>query len=218
MKPLGIITMCFPHVDEQTRYILQSVMEEAENFGDFTERLCQKVSSESPTMLAEYFACYFAAKIDNFNVLATLEQAGKIPALAEPISLIMGKDFEERGQMVSWDEMKQSILRALKAAPNDWIATHLYMKWRFVAETYYRECDLDVKPIETLTKRVNESRDLEYFKSYLFRIQGIKLAREANFQESIEAHNQALVLARKHDDQIMVADQLLTLANFVKHT
>jgi tetratricopeptide (TPR) repeat protein len=217
MKPLGIITMCFPHVDDETRDILQSVMEAAENFGDFTERLCQKVSSDSTTMLAEYFACYFAAKISNFNVLDTFEQAGKIPALAEPLSLFLGI-FKERRQMVSWDEMKQSILRALKAAPNDWIATHLYVKWRYFSELFYRECDLDVKPIETLTKRVNENRDLEYFKSYLLRIQGIKLAREANFQKSIEAHNQALVLARKHDDQIMVADQLLTLANFVKHT
>ncbi len=88
MKPLGTITMCFPHADDETRDILQSVMEEAENFGDFTERLCDRVCSESTNPLAEYLACYFAFASGNFTLLEKLEAAGKIPELAEPLILL----------------------------------------------------------------------------------------------------------------------------------
>ncbi|GAH08790.1 unnamed protein product, partial [marine sediment metagenome] len=59
MKPLGTITMCFPHVDEDTKTTLQSIMEEAEDITDFTERLCDKVCSEPSSPLLEYFALYF---------------------------------------------------------------------------------------------------------------------------------------------------------------
>jgi tetratricopeptide (TPR) repeat protein len=190
-------------------------MEEAENFGDFTERLCNKVCSESTTLLAEYFAYFFAFMSSDFAILETLETAGKIPELAEPLLLLVRNT---RGQMVSWDEMRQSLLRALKAAPNDWIACHLYTQWRLASATDYPECDIDVKPIETITKSVSTNKDLEYFKAYLFLIQGWEFRMGGNQTKEIEVYNQALVLARKYDDQILVADLLYLSAQAIKHT
>jgi tetratricopeptide (TPR) repeat protein len=190
-------------------------MEEAENFSDFTERLGSRVCSESTTPLTEYFACYTARYIVNFAAIEDFEKAGKIPELAKPFLL---QTRNRRGQMVAWEEMNQSVLRALKVAPNDWIASHFYLYWRCLADADYPECDTDVRPIETITRSVSENKDLEYFKTFLLRIQAFKLRREGNHQESIDACNQALVLARKYDDQIMVADLLIQLANRVKFT
>ncbi len=207
--------MCFPHVDDETRAILESVMHEAENFGDFTARLCNKVCSEATTPLAEYFACYFAFASGNFTKLETLETAGKTPELAEPLLLLARNT---RGQMVSWNEMRQSLSRALKAAPNDWVACHLYTQWRFASAVDYPECDIDVKPIETLTKSVNTNKDLEYFKAYLFLIQAWEFRMGGNHTKEIEVYNQALVLARKYDDQLLVADLLYLSAQAIKHT
>ncbi len=120
--------------------------------------------------------------------------------------------------MITWDEMKQSLLRAIKAAPNDWIAIHLYLLWRSNAISDYPECDIDVKPIETITKSVNTNKDLEYFKAYLFLIQGWDFRIGGNITEEIEVYNKALVLARKYDDQLLVADLLLLSAQAIKHT
>ncbi|MFW9889505.1 MAG: hypothetical protein ACFFER_15060, partial [Candidatus Thorarchaeota archaeon] len=215
MKPLGTITMCFPHVDEETREILQSVMEEAENFGDYTERLCSKVCSKSTTPLAEYFTYYFAFASSNFTLLEKLEAAGKLPELAEPL-ILLARNL--RGQMVSWDEMRQSLSRALEAAPNDWIACHLYTQWRLASAVDYPECDIDVKPIETITKSVNTNKDLEYFKAYLLLIEGWEFRMGDNKTREIEVYNQALVLAREYDDQLLVADLLYLSAQAIKHT
>jgi tetratricopeptide (TPR) repeat protein len=215
VKPLGTITICFPHVDEETRAVLQSVMEEAEHFGDFARRLSSRVCSESTTPLAEYLASSFVYMIAEYNILDALESAGKISEMSDPF-LLQSKN--RRGKMVTWDEMKQSIQKAIKAAPNDWIAGLLYLLWRTHVEDDFPECDTDVSPIETLIEGVREDKDLEYLKAYLLRIQLPKLRREGNDQVYIDTCNQALVLAKKYDDQILVADLLSLLAFRTKNT
>jgi hypothetical protein len=87
VKPLGTITICFPHVDEETRAVLQSVMEEAEHFGDFARRLSSRVCSESTTPLAEYLASSFVYMIAEYNILDALESAGKISEMSDPFLL-----------------------------------------------------------------------------------------------------------------------------------
>ena len=67
VKPLGTITVCFPHVDDETRAVLQSVMDEAENSRDFTERLCNKVCLEPAVPLLQFLAFYFSASRHPFS-------------------------------------------------------------------------------------------------------------------------------------------------------
>ena len=215
MKPLGTITMCFPHVDEDTKTTLQSIMEEAENITDFTERLCDKVCSEPSSPLLEYFAFYFPFRIVYYNLIDRLEQAGKVSDLAEPLLLITKV---RQGQRIGWDEMKSSLVNALKAAPNDWIATHLYLTWRLLAERYFPESDVDVRPIEAITSSVNENKNLKFFKASLLLIEANAFLREHKRKDAVNLMRQALTIARKFDDQIRVADLLYYLANKIKHT
>ena len=215
MKPLGTITMCFPYVDEDTKTTLQSIMEEAENITDFTERLCDKVCSEPSSPLLEYFAFYFPFRIVYYNLIDRLEQAGKVSDLATPLLLITKV---RQGQRISWDELKSSLVNALKAAPNDWITTHLYLTWRLLAERYFPESDVDVRPIEAINSSVNENMDLKFFKSYLLRIEARSFLREHKVKDAVILLRQALTIARKCDDQIDVAYLLRLLANLIKHT
>ncbi len=207
--------MCFPHVDEDTKTILQSVMDEAEDITDFTERLCDKVCSEPSSPLLEYFALYFPYIINYYNLIDRLETARKVSDLAEPLLLITKV---EKGLRISWDEMKSSLVNALNVAPNDWITTHLYLTWRIVAERIFTESDVDVRPIEAVTSSVNENNDLKFFKSYLLRIEAMAFLREYKRKDVVILLRQALTIARKFDDQIMVAKLLHFLANYIKHT
>ncbi|MFW9887541.1 MAG: hypothetical protein ACFFER_05125, partial [Candidatus Thorarchaeota archaeon] len=95
-------------------------------------------------------------------------------------------------------------------------ASHLYLLWRIRAEEDFPECDTDMSPIEAITESVSEDKDLQYFKIYLLRIQISQLYRGNIAEESIDTLNQALVLARKYDDQIMVAELLTLLASNIK--
>jgi len=211
LKPLGTITVCFPHVDDETRAVLQSVMDEAENLGDFTERLCNKVCLEPTVPLLQFLAFYFADTTGEWGLLDKLVLAEKVPVLAEPLLLQMRN---KRGQTVSWDEMRTSLLSALEAAPNDWIASLLYFGWRGYADLLYPESDTDVRPIETIEKRINENEEFGYFRIALCEH---RFRREGNFKEANHAITEAIAIARKFDDLVAVSDLMVAKANIAKY-
>jgi hypothetical protein len=43
MKPMGTITKYYPFIDEETKSILNSLMEESSSYFDFVQRLCDVV-------------------------------------------------------------------------------------------------------------------------------------------------------------------------------
>ncbi|MHA1936239.1 MAG: hypothetical protein ACW97A_13265 [Candidatus Thorarchaeota archaeon] len=215
MEPLGTITMCYPYVDEKTKDTLESIMNEAKNYADFTERLCDRVSSEPSSQVMEYLAFSFAYWLDNFNLIDRLEAAGKVSDLAKPILLIVKA---ERGLSVSWNEVKASLVNALNLAPNDWIASHLYLQWRMYTEHFFSEADVEVRPLDTISAAVNENSELQYFESYLLWITAKNLQRENNRKGAIAHLKQALAIARKFDDRVYVACILGILASLTKHT
>jgi tetratricopeptide (TPR) repeat protein len=215
VKPLGTITMCFPYVDEDTKATLQSIMEKAENITDFTERLCDKVCSEPSTPLLEYFAFFFPYKMDHLYLIDRLVAAGKVSVMAEPFLL---QQRAYKGESITWNDMKQSLNKALEAAPNDWIAAQLYTEWRITAEIFFPEIDVDVGPIEAITSSIRKNKELAFFESYLYLIQATSLRKQMRHQEYTEKISRALTIARKHDDQIMAAQLLTLYANATKNT
>jgi len=205
--------MCFPHVDEETKSILQSVMNEAEDLGDFTERLCDRVCVEPSPSILVYFAAQFAFWIEYHGLLDRLDSAGKISDLALPL-LLLTKNV--RSKAVSWDSMGKSVKRALMAAPNDWIACHFYLSWRLIAEYAYPESDIDIKPIEAIADRVEKDGDFECFNSYLLWMRAHEYEREDNTEEAVREYKRALTTARKFDDQLMVADITRMIAEHIR--
>jgi tetratricopeptide (TPR) repeat protein len=215
VEPIGTITMCFPHVDDKTRSTLQSVMDEAENLGDFTERLCDRVCVEPSSSLLGYFAAQFAFWIEHHALLDKLHSAGKMSDLAFPL-LLMTRDVGTTA--LSWDSMMKSVKRALMAAPNDWIACHSYLSWRLIAEYTYPESDVDVRPIEVIVEKIEKNSDFECFNSYLLWMKAHEYEREGNNKEAIRAYKQALTTARKFDDQLMMADIIRMIAALTRLT
>ncbi|MDH4212714.1 MAG: hypothetical protein OEV85_02235 [Candidatus Thorarchaeota archaeon] len=215
VKPLGTITICFPHVDEETRIILQSVIDEAEDFGDFAERLCERVCSESSPPLLEYLIAQFSYWIEYHALIDRLVSAGKVSDLALPLLLLVR---ESRGEAISWDDMKKSVKQALMAAPNDWIAAHLYLTWRLIAEYAYPESDTDIRPIEAVISSVEKNTDLECLKPYLLWLKAHRFEIENKSKEALKQWRQALAIARKFDDQVMVADIIRMIAEHIRQT
>ena len=207
--------MCFPHVDEETRSVLQSVMNKAENFADFAEMLCDRVCTEISTPLLLYFAFYFAWWIDWYTLCDKLESAEKVNDLAQHL-LLLSK--ARRGESVSWDDSRKSVKQALIAAPNDWMASHLYLAWRLLAEDYYPETDIDIQPIEAITSSVEKNKDMACFKSCLLFFKARRYEREGRAKESVALYRQGLTSAREFDDQTMAANIMLVIAGIIKQS
>jgi len=190
-------------------------MKEAENFADFTVKLVDRVCADPSSPLLEYFAYYFSYYMVDLTLTDRLEAAGKVPALAEPFRLSIRNS---RGNQIPWKEMKQAVTKALEAAPNDWITSHFYLQWRVSSIGMYPEHDLDVKIMQTITESIHNNKDLEFFKAYLLRINAGRFDNEGKIREALDLRNQALILARKHDEQVMVSYLLNLVAVLVKHS
>jgi tetratricopeptide (TPR) repeat protein len=216
VKPLGTITMCFPYVDDDIRATLQSVMDEAENYADFAERLCKKICDEAASPLMEFFAFFFAWYILESRLLERLEDAGKVPDLAKPLQMVFRS--YHGGEAVDWFDMKESLIRALDAAPNDWIASLVYLGWRWWADILYPETDVDVQLVEVIEKSIGKSDDLEYFEAHLSGQEAARLHREGSFKQANRTITKAIAVARKFDDLVEVANLMSIKANYIKHS
>jgi tetratricopeptide (TPR) repeat protein len=215
LKPIGTITVFYPHVDDVTQSVLQSVMDKAENITDFVEKLCDHVCNEPSPPLLEYLATFFPYHIGYYNQIYRLHEAGKISALARPLYLLARS---RGGERVSWDEMREAQMNALEIAPNDWITTFLYLAWRWLAELIYPECDVEIRPLRTISMSVNEDSDLTFFRIHLEMLEAEGHLRDNNRREAISHLKEALAVARNYDEQVLIADLIGEIASHVKHT
>ncbi len=206
--------MCFPHIDEETRSVLQSVMEEAENYADFTERLCEIACSEQVSPEVQYFALYHAYNLEIFAQIDRFFELDEISVYIEPLLLAIRV---YRGEPIDLTEIHESLTKAIEVFPNDWIACHLYLAWRIIAITYIPETDTVIKTMEALAERINRDKDFECFESLLIGFNAYQSLLDGNLVEALEWGKKSLSLARKHDDLLLVADVLFHLANIVKY-
>jgi tetratricopeptide (TPR) repeat protein len=214
VKPLGTITMCFPHVDEDTRSILQSVMDKAENYADFTKRLCEKACSEKVTPVLQYFAFFHAYNMDMYKQMERLFHMDEKPPFIEPLylanELILGYEVDMKA-------MLKSLVSSMETIPNDWLACHLYLQWRLAAETFDPETDTDVQSMNTLRERIENDMDFECFQPLMFGLDAYGFMLKGYHEDAIKLYKKGLALARKHDDLALVANGLYFLAESVKN-
>ncbi|MFW9954091.1 MAG: hypothetical protein ACFFD3_06030 [Candidatus Thorarchaeota archaeon] len=213
MKPLGTITACFPHVDEETRNILQSIMDEAKDLDDFAEILCNRACVESFTPLAIYFAYFFSFNQSKFNLIDKLQEARKYSVLAKPLLLSVQTI---RGLHVEWREFRKAIAEAIEASQGDWITCHIYMGWKRFVEGLYPESSTDSRALGILESKIEIDHDLSFFLSYLYSIRANRLSGERSVNEAIKMFNQAIIQAKEHDNILDYTSLLAQKANLVK--
>jgi tetratricopeptide (TPR) repeat protein len=214
VKPLGTITTCFPYVDEETKEILQSVMNEAKDYDDFAERLCEKAISEPLPELAIYFAFYHCYNQDKYDFLKRLIDANISTELTQCFGLVAA---QRRGEDIEWSEYQKAMFSALKHVENDWMACHIYIAWRVMIEIFQLpEAAVDNETLNILTSKIENDEEYGFFLSQVYRIAATRLDTEGNLREAIKYFDMAISQAKKYDDQEALCWLLFGKANKVK--
>jgi tetratricopeptide (TPR) repeat protein len=214
VKPIGTISACFPHVDEETKNILQSVMNEAKDYNEFAERLCEKAIGKSLPDLAVYFAHYHCYNLGKYNYLRKLIDANVKTELTHLFNLVAA---QRRGEDVEWSEYQKAMFSALKHVENDWMACHIYIAWRVMIEVFQLpEAAVDNETLNILTSKIENDEEYGFFLSRVHRITAMRLLSEGNLKEAIKYNDLAISQAKKYDDQEALCILLLQKANKVK--
>jgi tetratricopeptide (TPR) repeat protein len=220
VEPIGTITVHLPYVDDTTRDTIQTVMHEAIGFDEFIEMLCERVIKESSPPLLEFFTAYFAYHSSNYIVINKLKAAGKVTDLGLPLTMLIKHRSQsplDNGDPLEWEQSRKSLIQALSSAPNDWIASLVYVAWRLVAEEKFPECDIDIQSLDTISSTVDEKPEFSYFKTYLHLFQAQSYSRENKRDDFLRELKKALANARKMDDILFVSTIMTNIAGLVKH-
>ena len=152
MKAHRGITGFFPYVDDETRNIIQRAMNEAKDYREFREILCDIVCSEEVNDLTTYFAYSFAG--NHHYLIQRLQDAGKHSTLVDSVLMHNMKSY------TTWRDSKAVIARSIEAAPNDWLACGFYLGWRLSVEgTFYRgfpESASDFTAFDVMERRIEK--------------------------------------------------------------
>jgi len=213
MKPLGTITTCFPHVDDETRIILQSIMNKAENYSDFVIRFCEKACSKQSSQLIRYLAYFHAFHIDMYPEMDRIIKSDDMPVYYEPLHLVSRVKV---GETVDMNMMYKSLIKAMNEIPNDWLACHLYLEWRRAAESFYPETDTDKQIMETLEKRIKNDDDFACFKPLFIGLEAYGMMMKGYHEDALQTYERGLALARKYDDLPLIADGLCLIAETIR--
>jgi hypothetical protein len=210
MKSLGSVTKYYKFVDPGTRIMLENEMDTAADYKDFVRRFCTAVTSEESHDERVYLAARLALHYGGHDSMPRLVKKYPSSVLARPYYLLFLR--HTYGDMPLM-KVAESIREALDSTPEDWIKLDLLLR-----EWQCYNAIKDVSQLQTANKSMREliesDVDLECFIPGIYHVmmQGRKQS------ELDDALQEALKIARKYDDLVVMARLFALNAAFIRDT
>ena len=122
VKPLGSVTMYFPFLDETSCEELNSMMEQTQNFWDFTTLLSEKVTTTTVSEEFVFLASILLIENGRHEFLEKISR--RYSGMSSILSLIL-LSIAYLDESVDYDLAIEGVDRALTQDPPSWIVIHL---------------------------------------------------------------------------------------------
>ncbi len=202
MEPLGTITMYYQFLDREIVDILDGIMQEAEDYRDFTERLVEFVCAEDVPPVLGYLAGVHAWNLGNYDLHTKMMP--KFGEMAHIYGWIGGENelYDYSGE---WLEV------ALAEDHEDWIKAML---------CYVKSWTFDRGSIQEINKYndqgmyfIDKNPKLECFLPYLLQTRGLVKSQEGKLEDAIVDLEEGLRIARKYDDRLQASILIFVLGS-----
>ncbi|MFW9974923.1 MAG: tetratricopeptide repeat protein [Candidatus Thorarchaeota archaeon] len=211
MEPFGTITNFYPFLTENTRTIVETVLNEADGYDDFVNRLVDLVLFQKETNDLSYFTTIQAWLTVNLQIFDKLRDRILEDDVLRP--WVYSLAFHGAQIKLDWDEVPSTLELALEKSPEDWVRVHLLMGGGKFAPVLIREKYLD--EAEEIMERCPE---LKCFLPEVYIKRGWDFRDGGNFQGAISHFERAYKIAKEHNDIIRMADANIDLAGQLKES
>ncbi|MHA2313274.1 MAG: hypothetical protein ACXADF_17445, partial [Candidatus Thorarchaeota archaeon] len=129
MKPLGTITKYYPFIDEETKSILNTLMDESSSYYDFVQRLSDVVlENEVPVNLAYLAAvqAWWARAEETMRLIK--EKFGNVDCI-RPWGFAHTSSLSDQARY--HDAVVEAIEKAMDSSLKGWIAIELHLLHTF---------------------------------------------------------------------------------------
>ncbi|MHA2067456.1 MAG: hypothetical protein ACXABY_24075 [Candidatus Thorarchaeota archaeon] len=213
MKPLGTITMYFPFVDEETREVLESTMNEAYNYAAFADALCEKVMSSETSEVLVYLATKHAFNLDEFGLVLHMSERYSHLQLPRVYFLVV-KEYLGRAEK---SEVIAAANSVLETSPEDWIALDMHHNiWRSSYTAFSFTAESLVVQEDTLRGMdflLEQNAALDCLASQVLWDYGyVCQTRDRNMEAAIDYYQRAFEKGLHHDEQVMMANAIIQIA------
>ncbi len=206
MKPMGTITKYYPFIDEESKTILDSLMEGASNYYDFVQQLCEvALNNDVPVNLA-YLAtmqAWFCRMSDAVKQLG--ERYGEILFIRPWLHII---DSGQKVQALYHDTVIAAIDRAIETSVDNWIEVNLHILHAFFHHPFGEVISL-YEPLEKVKAMINSNPHLRCFESIIYAFEGIARARDGEIMEALEVLQKGKALAESYNDEFYMYINML---------
>jgi len=212
VESLGTITKYYPFIDEETKSILDTLIDGASSYYDFVQQLCDvALNNEVPVNLA-YLATVHAWWCRMRSTVELLgERYGDVPYIKPWLHVV---DSAERDQALSHDTVVESIDKALETSVDDWIEAELHILHAFFHHPFGEVISL-FEPLEKLKALIDTHPHLDCFESVIYAFEGIAKVREGEIKEALEILQKGKSLAELHNDALYLYMNMLQEGNIL---
>ncbi|MHA1906831.1 MAG: hypothetical protein ACW98Y_06030 [Candidatus Thorarchaeota archaeon] len=202
MDPIGTITQYFPFLDDESRNLMQSIMDDAANYHDFVMRLKEQVLSGGVPDFVVYFAIHHSALLlDMESIQAVGEKYGKMLILRP--NLFYARVFQ--GNTEDAVKVHESADAILATIPPTWFEIETrFLKFE-IDLLLYPTVMYDSKNLDILEELFHSSSEFDFFKAFFFDFLREKASRDGNRDEIDRYTDLAIEYAVEHDDIVRLA-------------
>ena len=214
MKPMGTITKYYPFIDEETKSILDSLMEGASNYYDFVQRLCTHIlENEVPVNLA-YIAAGQAWWCRIKETMRSIQEKYKNVPSVRPWGYMHGTTASHQVQY--HDAVVEAVDNALASPVDGWMAVELHLLHAHFHYPVFGDTPSLLEPLEKAKSLIEATPLLTCFDPWILVYEGLAQDREGHTKDAVATYRRGLELARRNDDSLYMHLTFETLSSVLK--
>jgi tetratricopeptide (TPR) repeat protein len=208
VEPFGTITKYYPFLSDDTRDVVENLLENALNYYDFIHSLVDAADSYPMESELAFFALNQSTLFP--DSWGKMEERCPDSVVTKPITYLRWDSLDPIPKD-HLEEFEHSMNEAVSSTPFEWIRLHLYSYAGFESPEPLR-----TKYFENIRLLVEARPELHCFSEYLHQGKAMQFRAEGNIEKSLQYLDKAFEIATEHDDVISAASILSIKANTVK--
>ena len=206
MEPMGTITKYYPFIDEETKALLDSLMEESSSYYDFVHRLSNVVLANEVSVNLVFIAAVQVWWCRTHETMIQIQEKYRNMLCIRPYGYYHGS--MERDSILKHDAVVDAIDRAIESSVVDWIEIELHLLHAFY-HWPFGEIRRYIEPIERAKILIDDNPLLNCFKPLIYAFEALAKFREGAIKESILDVQRGQELAEVYDDSLFKYMNLL---------
>ncbi|MFW9849897.1 MAG: tetratricopeptide repeat protein [Candidatus Thorarchaeota archaeon] len=199
MKPMGTITKYFQFIDDESRVILESLMDESRNYYDFVKRLDEVVLNNKVPINLAYLAAvhtWWCRLTDLANQIQ--EKYEDVPCIRPwgYLHVVMTQLEKERERVV------EAINRAKDTQLDDWMEVEFHIIHSYFHYPVHGDISSMLKPLEKAEALIEINPLLACFEPLIYALKGWAMLLEGDAENSLEILEKGKRIAESYNDSL----------------